>query len=157
VIELDSIGTVDYEVKDFVALTPHNEAHFCLVPRTVDQQVILKLQKIMMDIGNANISNGVCKQYKTTMKFVDDHPIVEIHLTKEKDMTKMGLEFNAWIQDIWMEHLDEKLMWREKVDYTQDEWRKKNLEFLTNRFQEEARQLPPEIKQRARAIDGFGE
>jgi hypothetical protein len=48
-------------------------------------------------------------------------------------------------------------MWREKVDYTQDEWRKKNLEFLTNRFQEEARQLPPEIKQRATPIDGFCE
>jgi hypothetical protein len=93
----------------------------------------------MMDIGNANISNGVCKQYETTMKFVDDHPIVEIYLTQEKDMTKMGLEFQEWIQSIWMEHLDEKLMWREKVDYTQDEWRKKNLDFLTNRFQEEVR------------------
>ena len=45
-IELDKIGTVDYEVKDFVALTPHNDAHFCLVPRNVDQKSILKLQKI---------------------------------------------------------------------------------------------------------------
>jgi len=138
-IELDTIGTVDYEVKDFVALTPHNDAHFCLVPRNIDQQSILKLQKIMMDIGNANISNGVCKQYKTIMKFVNDHPIVEIHLTQEKDMTKMGTEFQEWIQSTWMEHLDEKLMWREKVNYTQDEWRKKNLDFLTNKFQEEVR------------------
>ena len=79
-IELDSIGTIDYEVKDFVALTPHNDAHFCLVPRTIDQQSILKLQKIMMDIGNANIKNGVCEQYETIMKFVDDHPIIELSL-----------------------------------------------------------------------------
>jgi hypothetical protein len=139
VIELDSIGTVDYQVKDFVALTPHNDAHFCLVPRTVDQQSILKLQKIMMDIGNANIKNGVCKQYETVMKFVNDHPIIEIHLTKEKDMTKMGKEFQAWIQNTWMEHLDEKLAWQEKVDYTQEQWLKKNLEFLTNKFQDEYR------------------
>ena len=139
-IELDSIGTVDYEVKDFVALTPHNEAHFCLVPRTVDQQVILKLQKIMMDIGNANIKDGVCEQYETIMKFVNDYPIIEIHLTKEKKMTKMGLEFNAWIQNTWMDHLDEKMQWKEKVDYTQKEWLKKNLDFLTNRFQKEVRQ-----------------
>ena len=138
-IELDSIGTVDYEVKDFVALTPHNEAHFCLVPRTVDQQVILKLQKIMMDIGNANIKNGVCEQYETIMKFVNDHPIIEIHLTKEKKMTKMGLEFNAWIQNIWMDHLDEKMQWNEKVEYTQKEWLSMNLDFLTNKFQKEVR------------------
>jgi hypothetical protein len=138
-IELDKIGTIEYEVKDFVALVPHNDAHFCLVPRNVDQQSILKLQKIMMDIGNANISNGVCKQYKTTMKFVDDHPIIEIHLTKEKDMTTMGLEFQKWIQSTWMEHLDEKLMWREKVDYSQAEWLKKNLEFLTDKFQKTVR------------------
>lgn len=139
-IELDSIGTVDYEVKDFVALTPHNEAHFCLVPRTVDQQVILKLQKIMMDIGNANIKDGVCEQYETIMKFVNDHPIIEIHLTKEKKMTKMGLEFDAWVQNTWMDHLDEKMQWNEKVDYTQKDWLKKNLDFLTNKFQEEVRQ-----------------
>ena len=139
-IELDSIGTVDYEVKDFVALTPHNEAHFCLVPKTVDQQVILKLQKIMMDIGNANIKDGVCEQYETIMKFVNDHPIIEIHLTKEKKMTKMGLEFDAWIQNIWMDHLDEKMQWKEKVDYTQKDWLKKNLDFLTNKFQEEVSQ-----------------
>jgi hypothetical protein len=138
-IELDKIGTVDYEVKDFVALTPHNDAHFCLVPRNVDQKSILKLQKIMMDIGNANISNGVCKQYKTIMKFVNDHPIVEIHLTQEKDMTTMGLEFQEWVQSTWMEHLDEKLMWREKVDYTQADWLKKNLEFLTDKFQKTVR------------------
>jgi hypothetical protein len=138
-IELDKIGTVDYEVKDFVALTPHNDAHFCLVPRKVDQKSILKLQKIMMDIGNANITNGVCVQYETIMKFVDDHPIVEIHLTKEKNMTDMGLEFQAWVQNTWMKHLDEKLMWREEVDYTQDEWLKKNLDFLTDRFQETVR------------------
>jgi hypothetical protein len=73
------------------------------------------------------------------MKFINDYPIVEIHLTKEKDMTKMGTEFQTWIQSIWMEHLDEKLTWKEKVDYTQDEWRKKNLDFLTNKFQEEVR------------------
>ncbi len=139
-IELDSIGTVDYEVKDFVALTPHNEAHFCLVPKTVDQQVILKLQKIMMDIGNANIKDGVCEQYETIMKFVNDHPIIEIHLTKEKKMTKMGLEFDAWIQNIWMDHLDEKMQWKEKVDYTHEDWLKKNLDFLTNKFQEEVSQ-----------------
>ena len=139
-IELDSIGTVDYEVKDFVALTPHNEAHFCLVPKTVDQQVILKLQKIMMDIGNANIKDGVCEQYETIMKFVNDHPIIEIHLTKEKKMTKMGLEFDAWVQNTWMDHLDEKMQWNEKVDYTQKDWLKKNLDFLTNKFQEEVRQ-----------------
>jgi hypothetical protein len=54
-------------------------------------------------------------------------------------MTTMGLEFQEWVQSTWMEHLDEKLMWREKVDYTQDEWRKKNLDFLTNKFQEEVR------------------
>ena len=155
-IDLDTIGTVDYEVKDFVALTPHNDAHFCLVPRTVDQKSILKLQKIMMDIGNANISNGVCEQYHTIMKFVNDHPIVEIHLTQEKHMTKMGTEFQSWVQETWMEHLDEKLAWKETVDYTQADWLKKNLDFLTNRFQE-VRQLPPELKQRARAIDGFGE
>ena len=139
-IELDSIGTVDYEVKDFVALTPHNEAHFYLVPRTVDQQVILKLQKIMMDIGNANIKDGVCEQYETIMKFVNDHPIIEIHLTKEKKMTKMGLEFDTWVQNTWMDHLDEKMQWNEKVDYTQKDWLKKNLDFLTNKFQEEVRQ-----------------
>ena len=139
-IDLDTIGTVDYEVKDFVALTPHNEAHFCLVPRTVDQQVILKLQKIMMDIGNANIKDGVCEQYETIMKFVNDHPIIEIHLIKEKKMTKMGLEFDAWVQNTWMDHLDEKMQWNEKVDYTQKDWLKKNLDFLTNKFQEEVRQ-----------------
>lgn len=138
-IELDSIGTVDYEVKDFVALTPHNDAHFCLVPRKVDQQIILKLQKIMMDIGNANIKDGICEQYETIMKFVNDHPIVEIHLTKEKDMTKMGLEFNAWIQNLWMDHLDEKLQWNEKVDYTQKQWLENNLDFLTTKFQKEVR------------------
>ena len=55
-------------------------------------------------------------------------------------MTKMGLEFNAWIQNTWMDHLDEKLQWNEKVDYTQKEWLKKNLDFLTNRFQKEVRQ-----------------
>ena len=93
----------------------------------------------MMDIGNANISSGVCKQYKTTMKFVDDYPVVEIHLTKEKDMTKMGLEFQSWVQSTWMEHLDEKMNWKEPVNYTQEDWLKKNLEFLTNRFQEEVR------------------
>lgn len=155
-IELDKIGVIDYEVKDFVALTPHNEAHFCLVPRIVDQQIILKLQKVMMDIGNANVRNGVCDEYYTVMKFVNDHPVVEIHLTKENDMTKTNPEFQAWIQSTWMEHLDEKLTWKETVDYTQSEWLKNNMEFLTNRFQE-VRELPPEIKQRARAIDGFGE
>ena len=138
-IDLNAIGIVDYEVKDFVALTPHNEAHFCLVPRTVDQQVILKLQKIMMDIGNANIKDGVCEQYETIMKFVNDYPIIEIHLTKEKKMTKMGLEFNAWIQNIWMDHLDEKMQWNEKVEYTQKEWLSMNLDFLTNKFQKEVR------------------
>ena len=54
-IELDTIGTVDYEVKDFVALTPHNDAHFCLVPRKPDQKIILKLQKIMMDLSLIHI------------------------------------------------------------------------------------------------------
>lgn len=155
-IELDKIGVIDYEVKDFVALTPHNEAHFCLVPRIVDQQIILKLQKVMMDIGNANVRNGVCDEYYTVMKFVNDHPVVEIHLTKENDMTKTNPEFQAWIQSTWMEHLDEKLTWKETVDYTQSEWLKDNMEFLTNKFQE-VRELPPELKQRARAIDGFGE
>ena len=155
-IELDKIGVIDYEVKDFVALTPHNEAHFCLVPRIVDQQIILKLQKVMMDIGNANVRNGVCDEYYTVMKFVNDHPVVEIHLTKENDMTKTNPEFQAWIQSTWMEHLDEKLTWKETVDYTQSEWLKDNMEFLTNRFQE-VRELPSELKQRARAIDGFGE
>ena len=77
-----TIGTVDYEVKDFVALTPHNDAHFCLVPRKPDQHIILKLQKIMMDIGNANIENGICEKYHTVMKFVNEHPIVEIHMKK---------------------------------------------------------------------------
>ena len=138
-IDLDTIGEVAYEVKDFVALTPHNDAHFCLVPRTVDQQSILKLQKIMMDIGNANIKDGVCEQYETIMKFVNDYPIIEIHLTKEKSMTKMGLEFNAWIQNIWMDHLDEKMQWNEKVEYTQKEWLSMNLDFLTNKFQVEVR------------------
>ena len=155
-IELDKIGVIEYEVKDFVALTPHNEAHFCLVPRIVDQQIILKLQKVMMDIGNANVRNGVCDEYYTVMKFVNDHPVVEIHLTKENDMTKTNPEFQAWIQSTWMEHLDEKLTWKETVDYTQSEWLKDNMEFLTNKFQE-VRELPPELKQRARAIDGFGE
>jgi uncharacterized protein CbrC (UPF0167 family) len=93
----------------------------------------------MMDIGNANIKNGVCEQYETIMKFVNDHPIIEIHLTKEKEMTEMGLEFQAWVQNTWMEHLDEKMQWKEKVDYTQEQWLKKNLDFLTNRFQEEVR------------------
>ena len=86
-IELDTIGTVDYEVKDFVALTPHNDAHFCLVPRKSDQQIILKLQKIMMDIGNANIENGICEKYHTVMKFVNEHPIVEIHMKKVDKVT----------------------------------------------------------------------
>ena len=109
-----------------------------------------------MDIGNANVRNGVCDEYYTVMKFVNDHPVVEIHLTKENDMTKTNPEFQAWIQSTWMEHLDEKLTWKETVDYTQSEWLKNNMEFLTNRFQE-VRELPPELKQRARAIDGFGE
>lgn len=85
-IDLKTIGTVDYEVKDFVALTPYNDAHFCLVPRTIDQQVILKLQKIMMDIGNANIEKGICDHYHTIMKFVNDHPIVEIHIEKSQSL-----------------------------------------------------------------------
>jgi len=54
-------------------------------------------------------------------------------------MTKKGLEFQAWIQNTWMEHLDEKLNWKESVNYTQADWLKKNLEFLTNKFQEEVR------------------
>ena len=51
-------------------------------------------------------------------------------------MTKMDFEFQLWIQQTWMEHLDEKMEWKEKVDYTQEEWLNKNLEFLTNKFQE---------------------
>jgi len=54
-------------------------------------------------------------------------------------MTKKGLEFQAWIQNTWMEHLDEKLNWKESVNYTQADWLKENLEFLTNKFQEEIR------------------
>jgi hypothetical protein len=50
-----------------------------LVPRNVDQKTILKLQKIMMDIGNANVKNGICGKYKTIMSFVDDYPIVELY------------------------------------------------------------------------------
>ena len=48
----------------------------------------------------------------------------------------MDFEFQQWIQQTWMEHLDEKFHWKEKVDCTQEEWLKKNLEFLTNKFQE---------------------
>ena len=48
----------------------------------------------------------------------------------------MDFEFQQWIQQTWMEHLDEKMEWKEKVDYTQEEWLNKNLEFLTNKFQE---------------------
>ncbi|SVD89658.1 uncharacterized protein METZ01_LOCUS442512 [marine metagenome] len=51
-------------------------------------------------------------------------------------MTKMDFEFQQWIQQTWMEHLDKKFHWKEKVDYTQEEWLNKNLEFLTNKFQE---------------------
>ena len=78
-MQLDKIGTIEYEVKDFVALIPHNDANFCLVPRNVDQKTILKLQKIMMDIGNANVKNGICGKYKTIMSFVDDYPVVELY------------------------------------------------------------------------------
>jgi hypothetical protein len=49
------------------------------VPRTVDQKTILKLQKVMMDIGNANVKNGVCEKYRTIMSFVDDYPMVELY------------------------------------------------------------------------------
>ena len=79
-VELDKIGTIDYEVKDFVALNPHSDDHYCLVPRVVDQKNILKLQKIMMDIGNANVNKGTCEQYETVLKFVDGHPIVELYV-----------------------------------------------------------------------------
>ena len=48
----------------------------------------------------------------------------------------MDFEFQQWIRETWFEHLDEKFYWKEKVDYTQEEWLKKNLEFLTNKFQE---------------------
>ena len=78
-MQLDKIGTIEYEVKDFVALLPRNDADFCLVPRTVDQKTILKLQKVMMDIGNANVKNGVCEKYSTIMLFVDDYPMVELY------------------------------------------------------------------------------
>jgi len=77
-LDLEKIGTIDYEVKDFVAITPHSDAHYCLVPREVDQKNILKLQKVLMDIGNANVKQGKCERYSTVMKFVDDHPIVEL-------------------------------------------------------------------------------
>ena len=46
----------------------------------VDQKNILKLQKIMMDIGNANVNKGTCEQYETVLKFVDGHPIVELYV-----------------------------------------------------------------------------
>jgi|TARA_B100000929_G_C15399607_1_gene384090 hypothetical protein len=81
-IDLNEIGTIDYEVKEFVALIPHNDAHYCFVPRVIDQKNILKLQKIMMDIGNHNIEQGKCESYHTVMKFVNDHPIVEIYIER---------------------------------------------------------------------------
>ena len=55
---------------------------------------------------------------------------------QERQDYKMDFEFQQWIQQTWMEHLDEKFHWKEKVDYTQEEWLNKNLEFLTNKFQE---------------------
>jgi len=55
---------------------------------------------------------------------------------QERQDYKMDFEFQLWIQQTWMEHLDEKMEWKEKVDYTQEEWLNKNLEFLTNKFQE---------------------
>ena len=35
-----------------------------------------------MDIGNANVEQGICEKYHTVMKFVNEYPIVEIHMKK---------------------------------------------------------------------------
>lgn len=49
----------------------------------------------------------------------------------------MNLNFRAWLQNTWMEHLDEKLVYKERVDYTINEWISKNLKFLKNRYKSE--------------------
>ena len=82
-IDVKELGNVDYEVQDFVAIEPKDEAHYCLIPKQVDQAVILKLQKIAMDIGNHNVDKGNCDSYETVMKFVNKHPVVELFINKE--------------------------------------------------------------------------
>ena len=82
-IDVKELGNVDYEVQDFVAIEPKGEAHYCLIPKQVDQAVILKLQKIAMDIGNHNVDKGNCNSYETVMKFVNKHPVVELFINKE--------------------------------------------------------------------------
>jgi|TARA_A200000159_G_scaffold116394_1_gene109836 hypothetical protein len=82
-IDATAMGTVVYDVQDHIALEPNNNAHYCLIPKQVDQNLILKLQKIMMDIGNHNIRLENCDTYEITMRFIDKHPIVEMFINKE--------------------------------------------------------------------------
>ena len=82
-INTSTIGDIVYDVEDHVAITPNTNAHYCLVPKVVDQEVILKLQKIAMDIGNHNVDKGNCDSYETVMKFVNKHPVVELFINKE--------------------------------------------------------------------------
>ena len=49
----------------------------------------------------------------------------------------MNMNFRAWLQNVWFEHKDEKLAWKETVDYTIDEWISKNPMFLKNRYKAE--------------------
>ena len=53
------------------------------MPKQVDQAVILKLQKVAMDIGNHNVDKGNCDSYETVMRFVNKHPVVELFINKE--------------------------------------------------------------------------
>ena len=41
------------------------------------------LQKIMMDIGNHNVENDNCQSYEVTMRFINNHPVVEMFINKE--------------------------------------------------------------------------
>ena len=76
-------GDIVYDVEDHVAITPKTDAHYCLIPKVVEQNVILKLQKIMMDIGNHNVENDNCQSYEVTMRFINNHPVVEMFINKE--------------------------------------------------------------------------
>ena len=82
-IDTNSIGDIVYDVEDHVAITPNTNADYCLVPKVVEQNVILKLQKIMMDIGNYNVEKDNCQSYEVIMRFINNHPVVEMYLNKE--------------------------------------------------------------------------
>ena len=79
-IDVKELGNVDYEVQDFVAIEPKKRT--LLFDTKIVDPVILKLQKIAMDIGNHNVDKGNCDSYETVMKFVNKHP-VELFINKE--------------------------------------------------------------------------